>query len=493
MAKSLSILFVSSELYPFAKETGIGDVAYSLPLALKELGHDIRVIFPKYGIVSERKNKIHEISRLRDIPINIGDRLEYSTVKSSTIFNPKAKVQIYVVTNPYFFGERRGVYHDPVSWDEYPDNVERFIFFNRSVIETCNLLGWFPDIIHCNDWQSALTPALARTMYPSKFRKTKFVFTLHNFYRQGAFPLSAFDKTNLEKDILQNFKHKNQFNFVKGGIHYSNYITTVSRTYADEILSDKKYGNGLNVVLKEKSEYFKGILNGIDTHSWNPKSDGLISTKLNKNFDDYKTKNKIDLTAIFGFEYKPGVPLFGLIPRIGYQKGTSLLVEAADELFKNDIQILLLGQGDEQEKVKIAEISQKYPDKFKIKFIFDDDLSHKIEAGCDFFVMPSQYEPCGLNLMYSLTYGTVPIVRATGGMMDVAKDFNQSNKNGNAIVFNDFTADDFIKAVFRGIELYKDKEQMSRIIANGMIGDYSWTKAAAEYANIYKMVIKDNS
>ena len=491
MAKSVSVLFVSSEVFPFAKESGIGDVAYSLSLAIKEQGNDIRVMLPKYGCVSERKNKIHEINRLRDMLVTVGEEEELATVKSSSIHNAKAKVQAYVTTNARFFDDMRGIYHDPDTWEEYPDNAERFIFFQRTVVDTMLTLGWFPDIVHCNDWQTALIPAYMRLLYPQKFKKTKIVFTIHNFYRQGVFPLSIYKKTELPLEEINNFKHKNMINFMKSGITYANYITTVSPTYAKEILNDKVYSGGLNTILKEKNDKFSGILNGIDVNLWNPAKDEFIKSRLGSDFDEFKYNNKVALCQKFGLDFKLGVPLLAMIPRIGYQKGTSLIIDSADELFKMDLQFVLLGQGDEDLKAQLVKVAEKYPDKFKYIFDFDDELSHQIEAGADIFLMPSQYEPCGLNLMYSLVYGTVPLVRATGGLKDVATQYDKKTKTGNAFVFKNYDKSEFVKKVAEALDMYQESDHWEQIIENGMAGDYSWKQSASKYLEIYRSILKD--
>lgn len=491
MAKPLNILFVTSEAYPFAKESGIADVSYALPIALRRMGHDVRLMIPKYGVISERKNKMHEINRLRDIPIDLDGHIELATIKSSSILSSLYKVQAYLTTNVGYFEDRLGVYHDPLTWDEYPDNAERFIFFNKSVIETCNLLGWHPDIIHCNDWQTALLPALIRTTRDERFRKTGTVFTIHNFYRQGVYPIKEFAKTGLEKEVLPSFKHKNQFNFMKGAISFAHRITTVSPTYAIEILNDKKYSNGLNEVLRERHQSFNGILNGIDTLLWNPVKDNFIKEKLKKDIQTFKSHNKSELCKIFGLEYNPDIPLFAMIPRIGYQKGVGLVIDTAEEIFKNDVQFVLLGQGDDELKAQLSVIEERYPEKVRMKYEFNEVLSHQIEAGCDFFLMPSQYEPCGLNLMYSIIYGAIPIVRATGGMKDIAIDI--SNTNGNAIVFENYSPKELLIAINRAIVLYKDHARLASIAENGMKSDFSWTKSALEYENIYQSIIKEIS
>ncbi len=491
MAKSFKILFVSSEVYPFSKESGIADVSNSLPIALKSLGHDVRVISPKYGSISERKNKIHNISRLREVPIKVGDRTEFVNIKSSSLNSPKYKVQVYFTTNYHYFEERLGIYHDPITWQEYLDNSERFIFFSKSVLETCIQLKWIPDIVHCNDWQTALLPAFIRSGYSNLFSKSKIVFTIHNFYRQGIFPLEEFFKTGLNNDYLKYFEHNGKFNFMKGALHFSNFITTVSPTYREEILEDNILNNGLNNELKIKEKTFKGILNGIDNFIWNPRKDQLIHSKLNNDFLDFKYKNKIQLQKIIGLPIEPDIPLYGMIPRIGYQKGIGLFIESADKIFNNDIQFILLGQGDPNLKSQIINVAKKYPNKFKPIFTFDENLSHQIEAGSDFFLMPSQYEPCGLNLMYSHNYGTVPIVRATGGLKDTGINFNEDTLNGNSIVFDNYDIDDFTKAIIKSIKLYYNKDVFSQIIQNGLSCDYTWKEGVKQYDSIYRTIFKE--
>lgn len=489
MAKPLSILFVSSEVFPFAKAGGIADVSYSLPLALRELGHDVRVMLPKYGSVSERKNRIHEINRLRDIPIKMGKEPELATVKSSSINNPRVKVQAYITTNKTFFDSKRGIYRDPKTWEEYPDNPLRFIFFSRSVIETCLLLGWYPDIIHCNDWQTALIPAFVKKGFPKEFKKTKVVFTVHNFRDQGAYTGIEYKTTGLPKEIKQDYRHKNRFNFMKGALIHSDYVTTVSPSYETEMLEDKTHGNGLETLLDKKN--FKGILNGIDIWGWNPEKDKEIESKYDGNFEDYKYDNKVALVNKAGFEFKPRTPLIGMITRLDSQKGVSLFIEAADELFKEDLQVIILGKGDAKLKNKLSKISKKYPEKLKLKFGIDEPRAHLIEAGSDMFLLPSQYEPCGLNLMYSLVYGSVPIVRATGGMKDIAEDYDEKTKTGNSFVFKDYKANDLVKAVKRALKIYNDQETWEQLAKNGMEGDYSWDDSAKEYDEIYRSLLKE--
>ena len=490
MAKPLSILFVTSEVVPFIKVGGIADVSFSLPLAVRDIGHDIRVMLPKYGNVSERKNRIHEINRLRDIPIPMGGKSsDPATVKSSGMNNPRTKVQAYITTSHKHFDSKKGVYENKKTGEPYPDNDDRFIFFSRSVIETCLTLEWFPDIIHCNDWQTALVPVLAKTLFPEEFKNTKFVFTVHSVAEQGDFPISTFQKTCLPEKLKKELTHKNKFNFLKAGLLYSDYVTTVSQTYADEITKDKKLTNGLSDVFS-KLKNFKGILNGIDPWIWNPASDKLIKKKYTKNLAEYKSANKKSILAKFGFEYDEKVPLISMITRLNDVKGFPLLLEAADSIFKNDIKFVLLGDGSPENKKKLDAFVQKYPDKFAINIGFDEELAHRLEAGSDIFLMPSMTEPCGLNAIYSMAYGSIPIVRDTGGLSEIVTEIDEKKLTGNGFKFKNYKATDLMKALNKAIKFYEDPDKWDKIVSASMKEDYSWKKKVAAYDEVYNFVMK---
>ncbi len=489
MAKSLSILFVSSECYPFAKVGGLGDVSYSLPLAIRELGHDIRVMLPKYGSVSERKNRIHEINRLRDLPIPMGNETELATVKSSAIQNQKMKVQAYITTNQTYFDSVRGIYRDTKKWKEYSNNDERFAFFSKSVVETCHILEWFPDIIHVNNWQTALIPAFAREIYPKEFKKTKFLLTIHNIDEQCETEDFDFSMTNISEKSKENFMHKGKINFLKAGIHYADYVNTVSPSYAEQILDDAELTNGLNEYLKKKKK-FKGILNGIDDFGWNPEKDKLIQTKLDSDFEAYKYDNKVSLLNKIGLEFHPKTPVIGMITRLDEQKGIPLLLEAADKILKENVQLVVLGKGDSKYRNKFQRLMKKYPEKLKVKFGIDNQLAHMIQAGADIFLMPSLSEPCGLNLMYSLIYGTVPVIRLTGGMKDVAEPYDPDKGEGNTITFENYDAKELLKSVKSALKLFEDEEKWMTIINNGRFEDFSWDESSKEYEEIYKTLNK---
>ncbi len=487
MPKPLSILFCASEIYPFAKTGGLADVAYGLPLALRDIGHDIRVMLPKYGPISERKNRIHEINRLKDLPIPVGDKSELATVKSSSIVNPRTKVQAYMTTNHLYFDSKWGVYSDPESGQDYEDNDERFIFFSRTVIETCLLLGWFPDLVHCNDWHTALIPVYMREVFPEKFKNTKIVFTIHNIANQGSFAFKkTFAKTGFPERIAANVRHKNAFNFMKAGISYADHVTTVSPTYGQEIMNNAELSQGLSTVLKKRKDVFTPVLNGIDTSIWNPDKDKLIPKKYNESSVDRKEFNKEALLEKFNLRYRPGTPVFGMISRLVEQKGFSLLREAADKLLAEDLQLVVLGEGDSDIEQFLQELQQRYPDKVGVQIGFDDPLAHIIEAGADMYLMPSLNEPCGLNQMYSFAYGTVPVVRHTGGLIDTVREEATDDGASNGFVFSKFEADDMLAAVKRAIDAFRDRDRWQALIQQGLSEDHSWNKAALAYEEIYR-------
>lgn len=491
MAKQLSILLVASEVFPFSKESDVADVASSLALSLKDKGNDVRIMMPKYGHISERKNRIHDINRLRDMPIPINGAEDFATIKSSAIQNSRAKVQTYVTTNDNYFNNLKGVYHDPKTWKEFSSNAERFIFFSRSVVETCVILGWYPDIIHCNDWQTALVPAFAKLLYPDEFANTKFVFTAHDFNNQGSYPWSNFKKTGIPEDFAKEFKHKNKFNFLKAGLVYADFITTVSETYAEEVLSDSDFSDGLNTTLKARKKDFMGILNGIDKWVWNPVKDDYLKYKLeDDDFENFKYNNKVELLNNYGLEYHPKRPVYGMVTSFADEKGLELLIDSADSIFDKDLQLVILGQGSNDYKKKLEKIEKKYPDKFKVKYEFDETISHLIEAGSDFFLIPTKYETSGLSFMYSCTYGSIPIVNVSGGLNETVEAWDAEEMEGNALLIEDYSSDSITNSINSSFELFKEKDKWEKLAKNGMYEEFGWDENAEQYQKIYRKLLK---
>lgn len=491
MSKPLNILFVSSEVEPFAKTGGLADVSGTLPQVIKDQGHEIRIIMPRYGSISERKFKLHDVIRLKDIEVPIGKEKKNANVNSSFIANVKSKVQVYFLANKELY-ERAGIYVSPDSKKDYVDNDVRFIFFCRGVLETLKRLGWQPDIIHCNDWQTGLIPAYIKTMYNHDpfFKNVKTVFTIHNLAYQGTFPAASFAKTGLPEAEFgkEGVEFYGKLNFMKAGLVYADVITTVSEKYAEEICSTEEFGCGLEGVLQKRKSHLHGIINGIDYSIWNPETDELIVKRYDLRTLEGKQENKKELLAKFGLAYKENVPLVGIISRLVDQKGLDLIKEIADDFMKLDVQFVMLAAGEKRYQDYFESLHKKYAAKMGLFIGYNDELAHLIEAGCDMYLMPSRYEPCGLNQLYSLKYGTVPIVRATGGLDDTIHDVESGN--GNGFKFKKYDAKELFKTIQRALKMYHDAAAWKKIMKNGMQQDFSWESSAKKYTNLYRNLVK---
>jgi len=492
MSKALNVLFVTSEVEPFSKTGGLADVSSSLPKAIKSLGHEIRIITPRYRFIGERKFKLHDIIRLHEIPVQVGAKTLIGNVKSSFIDNQKDKVQIYFLDNQEYFG-RDGIYQSPTTKKDYKDNDERFIFFARGVLETLKQLGWTPDIIHCNDWQTGLIPAYLKTLYKDDplFSSVRTIFTIHNMAYQGIFPRESFEKSNLPKEL---FSHEGveaygNFNFLKTGIVFADAITTVSKKYAQEICSNDEIGAGLSGLLSTRKKDLYGIINGIDDTIWDPINDNFIYRKYDSKSIEAKYDNKQALIEKFSLDNTKEMPMIGSIGRMVELKGYDLIISIIEDILKLDVLYVMLSSGDKELEKKFEQIQKKYPKKFALILGYDEELAHLIEAGSDIFLMPSKFEPCGLNQMYSMRYGTVPIVHATGGLDDTVEDY-QGNGKGTGFKFYKYDAKELLKTIQRALKVYQQPEEWKKIMRNGMAMDFSWHRSALEYINLYKNILK---
>ena len=491
MTKGLNILFCTSEVTPYSKTGGLADVSNSLPQELSALGHAVRIITPKYGPLDERRLRIYEIKRLTNIEVPIGDKIAICNIKSSFIVSPKGKVQVFLIENEEYFG-KDSPYLDTKTGKDYPDNDERFIFYNRAVVQVLGLLGWQPDIIHCNDWQTGLIPAYLKTIYSKDplLNAVKTVFTIHNIAFQGLFPHTSFQKSGLPESIFNEelVEYYKQFSFLKTGLNYSDIITTVSQTYADEICTTHEYGMGFEGILKKRKKDLYGILNGVDYTVWNPEKDSIIPFRYSSKELPLKRENKKSLLKQFGLEYNAEVPVLGIISRMTDQKGFDLIEKIIKDLMKENVQLILLGAGDKNYQKKFEAHKKKFKDKMGLHFGFSEEVAHLIEAGSDIFLMPSKYEPCGLNQMYSLRYGTIPVVRKTGGLADTVTEYKGGK--GNGFVFEKYDAGEFLKAIKRALKLYQNREEWIKLIRAAMAYDYSWVVSAKKYVDLYKSLIK---
>jgi starch synthase len=487
----MRIAFVSSEVVPYSKTGGLADVSGALPKFLASLGHDVAVFTPLYKEVREKeKSPLKKLAKTVSVPV--GPDLFTAHIWTSTL--PDSKVPVYFIAYDPFFN-REGLYGDAKG--DYTDNCSRFVLFSRAVLEALKALNFKADIIHSNDWQSGLVPIYSRLVYASDpaIGKAANVYTVHNLAYQGKFWHWDMPLLNLGWEHF-NYKELEFFgniNFMKGGIVFADTITTVSPTYAKEIQEDEELGAGLQGVLKGRTKDVAGILNGIDDSDWSPEKDALIAKRYSASDVSGKADCKKALQKEAGLAQKPRVPLIGMITRLVDQKGLDIIAEAIGEMMKEDLQMVVLGTGLEKYHKLLTEIAAKYPKKCAVFLKFDNRLAHAIEAGADMFLMPSRYEPCGLNQLYSLKYGTVPIVRATGGLADTVTDTTEESilaGTATGFSFVPYEGRSLLAAVHRALTAYSDATLWAEIAGNGMKQDWSWTRSASEYARVYKETIE---
>jgi len=477
----MNIAFVASEGVPFSKTGGLADVVGALPRALAALGHHVNVYLPRY-----RQTKLSDSATVvRSITIPFDDKYRFASVVSGGSQNG---VGFYFVEYPQYF-DRDALYGTPAG--DYPDNAERFALFCRSVLEASKVIGP-PQIFHCHDWQSALVPVLLRTIYDEDpaFREVSTVFTIHNMGYQGLFPPDTLPLLMLPWDLFTMSKMEffGQVNFLKGALTYSDYITTVSRKYSQEIQT-AEYGFGLEGVLRDRAATVTGILNGVDYDEWSPQTDKFTAAKYSPQDLSGKTKCKQDLLHAFGVaNADPKLPVIGIVSRFAAQKGFDLIANVADRLAREEMIIVALGAGDKTYEEMFQRLNKQFPNKIAVKVAYDNALAHKIEAGADMFLMPSRYEPCGLNQIYSLKFGTVPIVRATGGLDDTIEPWDARTGKGTGFKFTEYSGESLLLTIKAALQAYRDQTSWQALMRNGMNKDFSWNASAREYGKIYDRV-----
>jgi starch synthase len=475
----MNIVFAASECVPFSKTGGLADVVGALPKALAELGHNVTVYLPKY-----KQTKLTEArTALRSVTIPFDDQYRFCSVLDG---GKQSGVQFYFIDYPLFF-DRDGLYGSPTG--DYPDNAERFALYSRAVLEAAKILGP-PEVFHCHDWQTALIPVLLRTSYEGDpvFRETGTVFTIHNMGYQGLFDPDILPLIMLSWDLftIDKMEFWGKVNFLKGAIAFSDYITTVSRKYSEEIQT-AEYGFGLEGVLRLRAGRVFGILNGVDYNEWSPEKDKYIAHPYSPESLEGKQEDKRDLLKEFGIANQdPDLPVVGIVSRFAAQKGFDLIAKVADDLAALPLVMTVLGSGDKPYEELFRKLNRQFPEKIALKVAYDNVLSHKIEAGADMFLMPSRYEPCGLNQIYSLKYGTVPIVRATGGLEDTIEQWDPATSKGTGFKFTTYSGPALLETIHKALHAFRDKEGWKRLMVNGMKKDFSWTASAKEYVKIYE-------
>jgi starch synthase len=475
----VKILFAVSECGPFAKSGGLADVAGSLPKELKSLGTDVRVILPKYGTISEEYKE--KMKKIKEFTVSVGWRNQYCGIEELT----HQGITYYFVDNEYYF-KREGLYG-------YFDDGERFAYLNRAILEAIAQLDFYPDVLHCHDWHTAMIPYLLRTEYYKRkgYGLIKTVFTIHNLQFQGIFPkevlgdLLGLDYTSFQSGHLEFFGN---INFMKGGLVAADKITTVSPTYKEEIQSPA-YGEKLDGLLRARNEDLIGILNGIDEDFYNPVIDPLIFQNYKVASYSKKAVNKKEIQKQFGLPQIATTPLLVMITRLTKQKGLDLVKYMLRDILQEDVQVIILGTGDYEYEEYLRQAARIYPDKLKVYTGFSEELAHKLYAAADLFLMPSQFEPCGLGQMIAMRYGAIPIVRETGGLNDTVKAYNEFTGKGNGFSFQNFNAHDMLYTVQRALSFYHDKPVWESIVKQAMEKDYSWAQSAFSYSQLYAELV----
>jgi starch synthase len=475
--KTVKILFVSSEGLPYSKTGGLADVVEALPRELQALGHEVAVLLPRY-----HGNKITS-TLVSSVSTQLGDKMRFPAIGEGA---PVKGVRYFFVDDPSYF-DRAHLYGDKNG--DYPDNAERFAEFSRVAIE-CMKRVWLPDVIHCHDWQSALVPLLLRTQHASDpvVRSLPVVLTIHNLGYQGLFPQAAMRSIGLPDNLftMDALEFYGKVNYLKGGLIFADYLTTVSRRYAKEIQTPE-YGWGLEGVIRNRADRLVGILNGVDYGVWSPEVDTLIAQKYSAQDLEGKKACKKDLLASFRLpEENLDVPLIGIVSRFADQKGFDLIAQIAGDLMKENVAIVALGTGQPEYEKLFKGLADKYSARVGVKIGYDNTLAHKIEAGADMFLMPSRYEPCGLNQIYSLRYGTVPVVRATGGLDDTIQNFGPKTHQGTGFKFDEYDGEALLGCIRAALKAYRDPKVWHTIQANGMAKDFSWKVSAAAYVTLYE-------
>lgn len=475
----MNILFVLAEAFPFIKAGGLGDVGGSLPIALHNEETDVRVMMPKYSSINPELLKESKV--IAEVNMHLGWRKLRFNVEELTYKG----IRFYFIDNPYYF-DRDKLYG-------FGDDGERFAFFSKAALECLPHIGFKPDILHCHDWHAALVPLLLRDFYSwfDYYGSMKSVLTIHNLKHQGICAYSFFD------DVLglignrpawEKMESEGVLNFFKAGLLAADLVTTVSPSYAEEI-KQPYYGEKLDWILRYRQEDLYGILNGIDTEKFNPMTDSNLKVNYKTSLDK-KLQNKLSLQEELGLPVSKEIPMLSIVSRLVDQKGLDLLAYILEEMLQMDLQLVVLGTGEKRYEDMFRYFEYRFPDKIRALMVFDDNLSHKIYGSSEMLLMPSQFEPCGLSQMIAMRYGTIPIVRETGGLKDSVTSYNKYTGEGNGFSFSNYNAHELLFAVENAVRMYyEDKESWKGLVKNALNSDFSWKKSAEKYLELYKKLI----
>ncbi len=474
----MRIVFVASEGVPYSKTGGLADVVGALPKALAASRYQVEVLLPRYRMTKSGR----VLPQLESLTIPLASGYRFASVQDG---GAVSGVRHYLVDCPEFF-DREGLYQQ--NGLDYPDNAERFAAFSLASLEFMKRFANPPDVIHCHDWQTALVPIYLRSLYGTDrfFENTSVLFTIHNLAYQGLFPAYILPQISLDAKLftIDALEFYGKVNLLKGGMIFSDFITTVSRKYAEEIQTPE-FGCGLEGVLRSRADRLQGVLNGVDYESWNPATDQLIAANYTpKNLKGKETCKRLLLEKMGVPPAALERPVIGIVSRFATQKGFDLIADIAEQLMAMDLCIVALGTGEPKYEKLFLALAAKHPDKFLVRIGFDNELAHQIEAGADMFLMPSQYEPAGLNQIYSMKYGTVPVVRATGGLDETVEAFD--GKAGTGFKFSEFSAAALLATIQRAVETFRQPHVWGRLMQNCMRKDFSWAVSARQYGKIYQ-------
>jgi starch synthase len=488
----VKVLFVTSEIAPHSKTGGLVDISAALPRALKRADCDIRILTPKYGNIDPSSFQGESTGN------RIRGSVEFHNQKIPISF---LEMQADTSAAPTYFLEcdalydRLGIYVDPLTNQDYADNDDRYILLSRAAFSLCNAMGWKPEVFHCHDWQTALIPFYLRnTSAGIGYENSRSLLTIHNMAYHGLFDKNTVRRIGGAEPYFypgSPIEFYDKVNFLKTGLELADVLNTVSPTYAREIQSAYEYGWGLETILKRRSNRLLGILNGIDDELWNPETDSRIPFRYTAESLDQKKLNKKALCKRVGLPYSADVPVIGSISRIVHQKGFQILAPVLTEVFNLPAQVVVLGTGDPNYEHTFREAARTFPDRFAVTIGYDEDLAHLIEAGADMFIMPSLYEPCGLNQMMSMRYGTLPVVRATGGLADSVTDADSDPEHGTGFAFLEYSSEMLLQTLGRALNAFRDVGRWQRIQRRAMKMDFSWNHSAAMYLELYHFCLEN--
>ena len=483
----MNILFLSPEVFPFARAGGLGDLSYYLPLALADRGHKIRTITPKYRWTEAAGYKLTQVGRSIKVPMSWRE-------KTAQIYSTKVEGDIEVI----FIGcddlyNRDGLYGN--EFGDYEDNAERFIFFSRAVMECIKAFDITPDVIHCHDWPTGLVPAYVRTLYRNlpNLKNTGTVFTFHNLGSQGIFWHYDYAMTGLDWELFnpEGIEFHRQMNMTKAGLVFADLITTVSDKFSQEALTPE-YGFGLEGVLNARKSKTYSVLNGVDYNVWDPSRDPELIAQYSIDNLVGKAECRADLARTFDLDHDD-LPIVAIVSRFLDRKGFDLISHGLENLLKLPLKLVFMGTGEDKYQVLLTEMAAAHPKRIGLRVAYHKVLAHRIMAGADIFLMPSRYEPCGLEQLYALKYGTIPVVRATGGLDDTVVDIQKYPETGTGFKFHDYSAEAMMEAMEAAVQHFEDKTSWESLMKRGMALEFSWEKAAAQYEDIYKKAIEESS